>query len=64
MRGRKRLKEPIPRDAAILEALRDGHRPSHVARTYEISRQYVHEIMERWPDLAPEKLLNRIRRKK
>ena len=64
MRGLKRLKEPIPRDAAILEALRDGHRPSHVARTYEISRQYVHEIMERWPDLAPEKLLNRIRRKK
>ena len=64
MRGRKRLKEPIPRDAAILEALRDGHRPFHVARTYEISRQYVHEIMERWPDLAPEKLLNRIRRKK
>ena len=64
MRGRKRLKEPIPRDAAILEALRDGHKPSHVAMTYGISRQYVHEIIERWPDLAPEQLLNRIKLKR
>ena len=64
MRGRKRLKEPIPRDAAILEALRDRHKPSHVARTYGISRQYVHEIVERWPDLAPEWLLERSQMKR
>lgn len=64
MRGRKPLKEPIPRDAAILEALRDGHKPSHVAKTYSISRQYVHEIMGRWPDLAPKKLLDRIKSKR
>ena len=60
MRGRKRLKEPNNRDKHVLEALREGHRPATVARTYNISRQYVHEIMERWPELMP----NRQKRKK
>tara|TARA_R110002020_G_scaffold263423_1_gene478107 strand:- start:1660 stop:1848 length:189 start_codon:yes stop_codon:yes gene_type:complete len=60
MRGRKRLKEPNNRDKHVLEALREGHRPTIVARTYSISRQYVHEIMERWPELVP----NRKKRKK
>lgn len=64
MRGRKRLKEPTDRDAAILEALHGMNKPSHVARTYGISRQYVHEIVGRWPDLAPEWLVERIRMKR
>mgnify|MGYP003660680134 FL=1 len=60
MRGRKRLKEPNNRDKHVLEALREGHRPAIVARTYGISRQYVHEIMGRWPELVP----NRKKRRK
>ena len=55
MRGRKRLKETNNRDKHVLEALREGHRPATVARTYSISRQYVHEIMGRWPELAPKR---------
>ena len=55
MRGRKRLKEPNNRDKHVLEALREGHRPATVARTYSISSQYVHEIMGRWPELAPKR---------
>ena len=55
MRGRKRLTEPNDRDKHILEALREGHRQAAVARTYSISRQYVHEIMGRWPELAPKR---------
>jgi len=55
MRGRKRLKEPNNRDKHILEALREGNSQSIVARTYGISRQYVHEIMGRWPELAPKR---------
>jgi len=62
--GKKWLTELSNRDEAILEALRDGHKPSHVAMTYGIPRQYVHDIVERWPDLAPEWLLNRIQAKR
>lgn len=55
MRGRPRLTEPSSRDQHILEALREGHSQSHVGRVYGISRQYVHEITTRWPELAPRK---------
>lgn len=56
MRGRPRKKVPSDRDRHILEALRDGHVKAAVARTYGISRQYVGEIVGRWPELAPIKL--------
>jgi hypothetical protein len=55
MRGRKRLKEPSNRDMHILEALREGNSQATVARVYDLSRQYVHEITTRWPELAPRK---------
>jgi uncharacterized protein (DUF433 family) len=57
--GRTRLLEPSNRDQHILEALRDGHSQAKVARTYGISRQYVHEITTRWPKLAPKKKIKR-----
>jgi len=55
MKGRHRLKEPSNRDRHILEALRDGNSQAFVARVYDLSRQYVHEITTRWPELAPRK---------
>jgi uncharacterized protein (DUF433 family) len=55
MRGRPRLTEPSNRDQHILEALREGHSKAQVARVYELSRQYIHEITIRWPELAPQK---------
>ena len=55
MRGRPRLTEPSNRDQHILEALREGHSQAFVARVYDLSRQYVHEITTRWPKLAPKK---------
>ena len=61
MRGRPRLIEPSNRDQHILEALREGHSQSHVGRVYGISRQYVHEITTRWPELAPKKRRKRRR---
>jgi len=57
--GRKRFKEPSNRDQHILEALRDGHSQSKVARAYGLSRQYVYEITTRWPKLAPKKRIKR-----
>jgi hypothetical protein len=47
--------EPSNRDWHILEALREGHSKAFVARVYDLSRQYVHEITTRWPELAPKK---------
>jgi len=61
MRGRPRLTEPSNRDWHILEALREGHSKAHVARVYDLSRQYVYEITTRWPELAPKKRRKRRR---
>ena len=52
MRGRKRLKEPSNRDMHILEALREGNSQATVARVYDLSRQYVHEITTRWAGIS------------
>ena len=61
MRGRKRLKEPNTKHKAILEALRDGHRKAYVAQIYDMTRQSVQSIIDRWPEYAPRK---RYRRRK
>lgn len=52
-KGRPRLAEPSDRDKHILEALRDGHRMAEVGRVYDLSRQYILQIRQRWPELAP-----------
>ena len=52
MRGRPRRTVPSDRDAHILEAVREGNRKAHVAKVYGLSRQYVSEIAQRWPELA------------
>ena len=61
-KGRPLLTEPNARDKAILEALRDGHTMAEVGRVYELSRQYIFQIRERWPEYAPNKkhLLKRL----
>tara|TARA_R110002051_G_scaffold203343_1_gene269731 strand:+ start:73 stop:447 length:375 start_codon:yes stop_codon:yes gene_type:complete len=51
--GRHKLQQPNNRDKHILEALRAGHSMASVGRVYEISRQYVLQIKQRWPELAP-----------
>ena len=55
MRGRKKLKVPNAKHLAILEALMDGHRKAHVANVYEMSRQSVQSIVDRWPEYAPKR---------
>ena len=52
MKGRPRRTAPSDRDAHILEAIREGNRKAHVAEVYSLSRQYVSEIAQRWPELA------------
>ena len=51
--GRRKYTEPTNRDKYMLEALREGHSQAEVGRVYEVSRQYVHTIKNRWVELAP-----------
>jgi len=51
--GRHPLQEPSSRDIHILEALRDGHSQAEVGRVYGLSRQFIFQIKQRWPHLAP-----------
>ncbi len=51
--GRHELEEPSNRDYHILEALRDGHSMAEVGRVYEITRERVRQIKNRWPQYAP-----------
>jgi hypothetical protein len=51
-KGRPKRTEPNDRDKHILEALREGHRMADVGRVYELSRQYILQIRQRWPELA------------
>ena len=53
IKGRHPLQEPSSRDRHILEALRTGHSQAEVGRVYGLTRQYIFQIKERWPDLAP-----------
>lgn len=52
-KGRPKMTEPNTRDKHILEALREGHSMAEVGRVYELSRQYILQIKQRWPELAP-----------
>jgi len=52
-KGRPKMTEPNNRDKHILEALREGHSMAEVGRVYELSRQYILQIKQRWPELAP-----------
>ena len=51
--GRKKYTEPTNRDKYMLEALRDGHSQAEVGRVYDVSRQYVHAVKNKWAKLAP-----------
>ena len=51
--GRHELTEPTNRDYHILEALRDGHSMAEVGRVYDITRERVRQIKNRWPQYAP-----------
>ena len=53
IRGRLPIQEPSNRDKHILEALRDGHSQAEVGRVYGLTRQYIFQIKNRWPHLAP-----------
>lgn len=53
IRGRLPIQEPSNRDKHILEALRDGHSQAEVGRVYGLSRQFIFQIKNRWPHLAP-----------
>lgn len=55
MRGRKKLKKPSDKHAAILAELRWGTRPATIARVYDMTRQSISSIMNRWPELAPKR---------
>ena len=37
----------------MLEALREGHSQAAVGRVYDVSRQYVHAVKNKWAELAP-----------
>ena len=54
-RGRQVSEEPTNRDKHILEALRDGHSMAEVGRVYDLSRQYIFYIKNRWPEYAPKR---------
>ncbi len=51
--GRRKYTEPTNRDKYMLEALREGHSQAEVGRVYEVSRQYVHSVKNKWVELAP-----------
>ena len=46
-RGRPRLMEPSATQRAILELLR-RHEPADVAARIAVSRQYVHQVQQKW----------------
>ena len=51
--GRRKYTEPTNRDKYMLEALREGHSQAEVGRVYDVSRQYVHAVKNKWAELAP-----------
>ena len=51
--GRSKLEEPSNRDKYMLEAMREGHTQAEIGRVYEVSRQYVNHVKNRWAELAP-----------
>ena len=48
--GRSKLEEPSNRDKYMLEAMREGHSQAEIGRVYEVSRQYVNHVKNRWAE--------------
>jgi len=48
-KGRNPLEIPSERDFSILDALKEGYSQAEVGRVYGLTRQYVHQIKNRWP---------------
>ena len=51
-RGRVKFKVPSERDLHVLNHIREGYSLAHIGRVYKISRQYVHQIKNRWPNFG------------
>jgi len=51
-RGRSPLVIPNERDFYILDALKKGYSQAEVGRVYGLTRQYIHQIKNRWPKMC------------
>ena len=51
-KGRNPLEIPSERDFYILDALKKGFSQAEVGRVYGLTRQYVHQVKNRWPKLC------------
>jgi len=49
--GRVKASKPVGNTAEIVRLLSNGHSQSEVARTFEVSRQYIHIVRNRWKKL-------------
>ena len=62
-RGRVKFKVPSERDLHVLNAIREGYSLAYIGRVYKISRQYVYQIKNRWPNFnggPKRKLINQM----
>ena len=51
-KGRNPLQMPSERDLYILDDLKKGYSQAEVGRVYGLTRQYIHQIKNRWPKLV------------
>ena len=51
-KGRNPLEIPSERDFYILDALKKGYSQAEVGRVHGLTRQYVHQVKNRWPKLC------------
>lgn len=49
--GRVKEAEPVGNTAEIVRLLKSGYSQAEVARTFEVTRQYIHIVRNRWKKL-------------